>query len=230
MNKSKHFLIVLLVIGCIYGAYVYISKSTQSEASEDNGSLVSSKPLVGSNSQDKLSGDTLFLSTLVKIKNIKLDTNFFSNELFIILTDNAVQLETVEPGRQNPFSEITTDSTSNSTILGQDITNQLPSTKNPKSDTSTESKVETTDATKITTNRAILNANVLTSDVVSSSYFEFGSSELLESKTPKVLKTQLGTFATSIIGLKSQKTYYFRAVSVIGNVPYYGEVLSFTTN
>lgn len=54
----------------------------------------------------QVSSDVAFLTTLIGIKNIKLDTSFFNSQSFKELKDNSIRVGQATPGRINPFSPI----------------------------------------------------------------------------------------------------------------------------
>lgn len=221
MNTSKKITLILLFISLLAVSYLYISKSTNVDAADENNGPLSSSSgsnVMGNQSSDQIASDIAFLSTLTTLKNIKIDTALFKSDLFNALSDNAVSLPVIPPGRPNPFASI-----------GLTIETKTPTTITENTPSLT-AQVVTNDATKVTTKTAVLNALVNTTLSNTVSYFEFGTTISLENKTPQVIRTLVGTYATNVTGLQSKTTYYFRAASVIGGQTLYGEVKSFTTN
>ncbi|MCL0098945.1 Ig-like domain-containing protein, partial [Dehalococcoidia bacterium] len=92
--------------------------------------------------------------------------------------------------------------------------------------------VETSEATEVTANTATLNGNLTHLGTAASVLvsFEWGTtSGDLDQETPPQTMTAAGTFNATITGLTPATTYYFRAKAV-GDLPAYGEELSFTTD
>jgi len=58
----------------------------------------------------QVSSDVAFLTTLIAIKSIKLDTSFFNSKSFKELKDNSIRVGQATPGRINPFNPIGNDS------------------------------------------------------------------------------------------------------------------------
>lgn len=101
----KNILISIAIVAVILGAY-YLLTSNSSPV----GSLISS---TGAGSATSLTAqiteDTAFLSTLIGLSGIKIDTAMFSNQTFSSLIDNHVKINSADegaPGRPNPFAPI----------------------------------------------------------------------------------------------------------------------------
>jgi|GEM_PF-1663690 len=112
-NFYKKFLILTSIIIITGLGYLYIYKSDLSEASDDE--LLSSSLDDGSSSNisDDTKSDASFILSLSSLEKITINSDFFSKESFTSLKDNNVVLESVTPGRDNPF--IPFSSTTNTT-------------------------------------------------------------------------------------------------------------------
>ncbi len=212
------FLIVIAIAIILSGGYVYFSHDLDAQAasgSQSNSSLVSSgssSKEISMSKNEKISQDTAFLTTLTSLNKLKIDTSIFGRQSFMSLRDNTVTLEQVTPGRPNPFAPI--NSESNSTIVQTQV-----------------SPVTTNEATEVTNNSALLNGTIDSSvSGVTSSYFEYGPTEALGTTTAVAKQSLIGTFFTSVSGLKPKTKYYFSAVAKINGALSYGDIVSFTTN
>lgn len=209
------FLIISALILLLGGFYTYFSNSLDARAASplSSSSSVASQngvsPLVALTQEDQISNDTAFLTTLTSLKKIKIDTSIFSSPGFIALNDNTVNLESVAPGRPNPFAPIESIANTNEETLSPVVTN---------------------DATQITNKSAVLNGTINSLTGITSIYFEYGTEPELGKVTPQVKQSLVGTFVTSITGLKAETTYFFRAVAKVGTTVIYGDLISFNTN
>lgn len=213
------FFIVLSILILLLGVYTYFSNNLDVQAATPTPqnsplSSTSNSPNIDSPispNNDKISKDTAFLATLTSLNKLHIDTSIFSSQSFNLLKDNTVILEPAVPGRPNPFAPINSE---NSTIIETPV-----------------STVTTNEPTEITNKSALLNGTVdgsLTG--ITSTYFEYGPTETLGSVTPAAKQSLVGTFFTSITGLKSKTKYYFSAVAKINGSLNYGEIITFTTN
>ena len=209
------FLIVSAIILLLGGVYTYFSNSLNARAATpvSPNSAVSSQngvtPLSTLTTEDQISADTAFLATLTSLKKIKIDTSIFSSTGFKSLNDNTVNLEAVAPGRPNPFAPIDFVVSRNEAPLSPVVTN---------------------DATQITNKSAVLNGTINSLPGITSIYFEYGTEPELGKTTPPVKQSLVGTFVTSVTGLESETTYFFRAVAKVGTNVVYGDLISFNTN
>jgi len=164
----------------------------------------------GSTAQDIVSSDIAFLKTLVSLKKINLDTSFLSSLPFKSLKNNTVKIETIAPGRTNPFAPTSSIQTVNTNVAPTVVTNQ---------------------ASDITDKTATLNGSVNTTGTVSSSYFEYGTATVGETNIIADAKMSLvGTFVKNITGLTPKTSYFYKACSKINNISSCGEIVPFTTN
>jgi len=216
-NKRSHKFLITFVTVLVLGAgYLYFSNEIKSNGffSIAQGSALSSTQGQGvvsasTNNNSKISSDISFLSTLVSLKKIKIDTAFFSNSLFNKLQDNSVRIESIVPGRNNPFAPI--DETR--------IVSMIES-----------SKVVTNQATQISETTAALNGTINATKGVTDAYFEYGETENLGSVTTLVKQQSLvGTFIKSVLGLTPRTTYFFKACAKINGASLCGDIASFTT-
>lgn len=212
MNTYNKFLIVLATIVALSGFYVYFSNNLNANAAGSDSSLVSSSSgapadLLGA-TNDKISQDTAFLYTLTSLTKIKIDTSLFSESSFNSLNDNTVMLEPITPGRPNPFAPIA-GAVVNSTSV---------------------SPVTTNTPDQVTAKSAVLNGSVSSTNGVTNTYFEYGPTPTLGKITPNSKQSLIGTFGSTITGLTSGTTYFYRAVAKINGTLTYGDVISFNTN
>ena len=181
------------------------SLSSSATAAESTTGLASN-----SSTSNKINSDISFLSTLVSLKNIKIDTSFFSNSLFTRLKSNFVSIGTAIPGRTNPFAPIDEASVARNIITSMVTTNQ---------------------ATQITDSGAVLNGSLGTLTGVTDTYFEYGATESLGKSTNMVKQQSLvGTFVKSISDLNSKTVYFYKACAKISGISVCGDVMSFATN
>jgi len=98
---------------------------------------------------------------------------------------------------------------------------------------STESSgpsVVTDQPTDITTNSAVLNGLVSSSENITDTYFQYGSSAQGTSLIATAKQSLVGTFINNIVGLIPKTTYFYKACAKINNIANCGDVISFTTN
>lgn len=206
-NKFNHFLIVFviaIVIGAFYSSYI---KDLKSEASSLESSVSGEVNSLVNQISDDISSNTAFIQSLASLNSIKIDTSLLQNSLFSKLIDNSVVLDSVPYGRDNPFAPIGPGGT---TSLSNVVTN-IP--------------------TQITSSSANLNGTINNQSAGSTlSYFEYGLANNLDKATPVTSQSLVGTFMYNLSGLTSKTTYFYRAVSKINGVLFYGETISFTTN
>lgn len=211
-NKFFKILTITLFIG---GAYLYFSNYLDSTVvpvafgsslSSSNGTDVT--PI--SNLQgNKITSDISFLTTLVSLKKIKINTALFTNKSFNALKNNSVKIESVIPGRANPFAPIGTGKTSNIVSVP---------------------KVTTDQPTQITDKTAVLNGTINIANGVTDAYFEYGTTTNLGTVTPTIKQSLVGTFIKNVLGLTPKTDYFFKACAKVNKVAFCGDVVSFTTN
>ncbi len=213
-TKSKKFIKAAALGALLIGGYLHFSGDLKSEADTTNNPLASSlnEGAMGSfgatGTDSQITQDTAFLQTLTSLTRIKIDVSLFANKSFRSLKNNEVVIEPVVAGRPNPFASI-------------DLATSATNTTN-------SAQVSTDTPTQITTTAAVLNGTTNVS--ASTSYFEYGTTSTLGKTTPASLLSLVGTFNTKITGLTPKTQYFARAVSKIGGVLTYGEVVSFNTN
>jgi hypothetical protein len=99
----KNILIGLVIIGIILFAYYYFVDGKNDQGS----SLSSNSGATILSVNNKISEDTAFLSTLIGLSSIRIDTSLFTSKSFSSLVDNHVSVGTVgTTGRSNPFAPI----------------------------------------------------------------------------------------------------------------------------
>ncbi len=212
MRKYNIILIVSAIALMFLGVYTYFDNGLSAEAQTATSSSITSQsgatPLEAISSNTEISADTAFLLTLTSLTKIKIDTSLFENVAFEKLNDNTVLLEQVEAGRPNPFAPIST-ATSAADAQASPVTTNAP--------------------VKITTKTAALSGTVADPNIATSTYFEYGPTPTLGKATSQATPSLIGTYVTTITGLTSQTTYFYRAVAKIKGTPLYGEVISFVT-
>lgn len=249
------FLIISTIALALGGTYLYFSNSLQkaeivpvafgsSLSSSDNYTV---EAAIAQN--DKISEDISFLTSLVALKQIKIDTTLFSDKSFNKLENNTVKIEPVQAGRVNPFAPMGNDpifvvatapvvEVSNSMTVSEstDSTTQANTTSPdvkvtpaPPAPVVSSSKVVTDPPTQITDKTAVLNGTVNTTSGVTDAYFEYGTSDKLGTTTAIVKLSLVGTFIKNITGLTSGTPYFYKACAKINKVATCGEVVSFNT-
>lgn len=210
------FLIISTIALFIGGVYLYFSNDLNIEAIVPvafGSSLASSTGVnvlpVSLSPKDKISSDISFLTTLVSLKKIKIDTTLFTNKSFNALENNAVKIEPVIPGRINPFAPIDINKTNNVVSTPKVVTDQ---------------------PTQITDKTVVLNGTINTLSGVTNTYFEYGTTMNLGTVTATVKQSLVGTFIKNVLGLTSKTNYFFKACAKINKVAFCGDVVSFTTN
>ncbi|MCX6754244.1 MAG: hypothetical protein NTU81_00210 [Candidatus Nomurabacteria bacterium] len=216
--KKRHnkFLIISTIILVSGGVYLYSSGNSSKDSIVPvafGASLVSSTGAGSPDVNPALAGDTgsdiAFLNTLVSLKKIKLGVDLFSTDSFKSLKNNSVKIESVKPGRMNPFAPI---SAAEVVVVG------------------TTPMVATDQPTDITDKTVVLNGTVNATTAVTDTYFEYSSSLLPATTIVAISKLSLvGTFVKTIVGLTPKTTYSFKACAKINNIANCGEVVSFTT-
>jgi len=215
-TKYGKFLIVSTIFILVGGVYLYFSKNLNSEnivpiayGSDLSSSSGADSSVTTSFIGNDIESDISFLTTLVSLKSINIDITLFSNKSFNALVNNAVKIEPVIPGRQNPFAPI--DSINNGSVV-------------PVSNIVTEQPTEITDKT------ATLNGTVNIASGVTDTYFKYGTTENLGTVTTIVKQSLVGTFIKNVLGLTPKTTYFFKACAKVNNIELCGDIVSFTTN
>lgn len=220
-NKKYKFVTIAFFLVVLGTGYLYFSNEirTGKMFGVAQGSLMSSatasEPFAnasvdGSSGNNKISSDISFLSTLVSLKKIRIDSSFFSNNLFSKLKSNAVSIGTAIPGRTNPFAPIDESS------VAKSVVNEL---------------VITSPATQITDKTAVLNGLLGSATGVTETYFEYGQTESLGDTTSVInQQSMVGSFVKSISDLSSRTVYYFKACAKINGTSVCGDTMSFSTN
>lgn len=210
------FLIVSTITLILCGSFLYFSKDLNSGniipvafgSSLKSSSQDSVSPLVDVNKGD-VSSDISFLTTLVSLKKININTDFFTDKYFKVLKNNSVKIEPVKAGRLNPFEPIKPPA--------PEVTNTIQ-------------KIVTDQPSQITKTTAVLNGTVNSSNPTALTYFEYSIDS--QGRNPTVIQAKqslVGTFVKTITGLSPQTTYYYKACMKINSVATCGGLLSFTT-
>lgn len=215
MNKKYNKFLIISTIAIFIGlGYSYFSKDVVSNdvVPIAFGSSLSSSTgeevLPVTPNEDKISSDISFLTALVSLKNIKIDTTLFSDRSFNRLKDNGVKIEQVKAGRPNPFAPVSASEAIEVVSTPSVLTNQPG---------------------EITTKTAVLNGAIINVSAVNDSYFEYGTTMNLGINTGPVEISLLGTFFKNVLNLTPKTTYYFKACSKVNNAPLCGSIVSFTT-
>lgn len=218
-NKNKFFLTALSIL--ILGAgYIYFANELRAGSMPSvaygnlSSSATASEPVEGetglvTSANNKINSDISFLSTLVSLKNIKIDSSFFSNSLFTKLKSNSVSIGTAIPGRPNPFAPI------DEATVAKSIVTTL---------------VSTGQATQITDKTAVLNGTLGTLSGVTATYFEYGETEVMGKTINADNQSLVGTFVKSVSDLNSKTVYFYKACARINGTAVCGDTVSFATN
>jgi|SRR3989339_561066 len=100
-KNIKNFIIAIAIIGGSFLIYSFFLNK-----SDDTNSSISSTPsTIETNQVDNTTGNQI-LKILSNLKTIKIDKNFFSEEVFTKLQDYSVNLTEEQTGRQNPFISV----------------------------------------------------------------------------------------------------------------------------
>ncbi len=102
-NKQKTIIITLIVIALFFGIAFYYSGS-KGKSDSSVVALKNTNTGVAVLPSD-IEGREVF-KMLTVLKSIKLDTDFFDNEIFRSLSDFSVELSPEEAGRINPFAPL----------------------------------------------------------------------------------------------------------------------------
>lgn len=218
ITVNKIFIVLIITI-FITGSYLYfagdgtqnkfVNVALGSSLTDANGAVVDTvNP--STSDEDKINSDISFLTTLVSLKNIRIDTSIFSNSSFNRLKDNTIEIEKVESGRTNPFAPISTNVQGAGSAVSV-ITNQ---------------------ATQVATKTAVLNGTVNNNpdSSLTNAYFEYGLTANLGTVTEMTQQSLIGTFSKTISNLTPKTTYFFKACLKINNTPVCGEIISLITN
>lgn len=124
-RKYSNFLIVIFIGVILLGIYYYFYNNSSSEASSDSitSSLDTTADPLSANGDAKIAEDVSFLTKLIALKTIRIDTSLFQDQSFNKLVDNNIKLDYVSSGRVNPFSPI-------DKIIPNNQTTIIPTTKN----------------------------------------------------------------------------------------------------
>jgi len=210
MNKTYHkFLIFFSILVIVGGAYLYFSSSLVSEASANSLLTSSLKENILSPSKDKIASDISFISTLASLAGINIDTTLFTNKAFQSLNNNSVKLEAGNPGRVNPFSPV------NNNLTGNLVSTSLP--------------IITNEPLEVKSISAVLSGTVSNTTGVTNSYFEYGSTKALGTKTISASISLIGVFITNVVGLKPETNYFYKACALINGGVLCGDIIPFTT-
>lgn len=211
-RKYSNFLIISFVGVLVLGVYSYFNNELKVSASSSGGDITSSLDTSGvapvSNTGDaKTAEDIAFLTKLIALKTIKIDTSILNDQAFKLLVDNNIKLDPVPYGRTNPFSPTDKVVANNKTTIS----------------------IKTNLATLISSKSAILNGSLegATSNNV---YFEYGTTDTLGKTTPKVTPSMIGSYSTTVTGLLPKTTYFYRLTVNINGVVTSGDIMSFSTN
>ena len=214
MKKTHNKFLIISTLILFVGAYLYFSGDLKSKPfvqvayGSSLESSVGGTPSTPTPSSGDVSSDTAFLASLMSLKDIKIDVSLFSNKSFMALQNNAIKIDTVEPGRKNPFSPIDTSKPVNIIPVAKVVTDQ---------------------PTGITDKSAILNGTINTATGVTDTYFEYGTTTNLGTVTQFASPSLVGTFIKNVLGLTPKTGYFFKSCAKINNVATCGDVVSFTT-
>lgn len=212
-KKIKTFVIVVVIIAIIIGAFSYLSNSKPQPATTLLNSSVS--PAAGMlNNQVNVSSDSEFSSLLSTVNTIVIDTSIFESAAYKSLRDSPITLGSDIKGRPNPFAPVGSD---RGTISGTTETGTA--------------QFETLQPIKVTATTAEFGAQAMLSSTVGAQViFEYGENDLLSSATAPVDLASNGTVLVKATGLNPDTTYYVRAVLTQGSNVVSGDKMKFTTS
>ncbi len=216
-KKVKIFAIVALILAGIIGAAAYFGSTSSSTPtpSSDNPLSSSAAKAGGVAMAPQSSAPSEFSSLLSTIKNINIDTSFFSDPGYRALRDYPITLGTDTKGRPNPFAPVGYDSGS---ISG----GSTPITK---------VQFETIQPSTVTSTTAQFGAQALVSDTSNASVvFEYGTNDVLGTATAPVSLSSNGTALVRVTNLIPGTTYYVRATLVQGSTTTPGNMMTFATS
>ncbi|OGJ06578.1 hypothetical protein A2387_01770 [Candidatus Nomurabacteria bacterium RIFOXYB1_FULL_36_10] len=211
-RKYSNFLIISFIGVLVLGVYSYFNNDLKVSASSSGGDITSSLDASGgvpvsSTGDAKTAEDIAFLAQLIALKTIKIDTSIFNDQSFKLLVDNNIKLDPVPYGRTNPFS---------------------PADKVIANNKATIS-IKTNLTTLVSSKSAILNGS-LEGASSNNVYFEYGTTDALGKTTPKIAPSMIGNYSTTVTGLLSKTTYFYRLTANINGVATSGDIMSFSTN
>jgi len=218
MKTTYHKFLIISTLAIIVGMIsLYVINSPEKEivpvaygSSLISSTAANSIDSLVSNAGDKIASDISFLTTLVALKKITIDTSIFSDKSFSNLKNNAVKIDKIEPGRANPFAPINVSKI--------------------RTISTTAAKVVTDQPTQITNTTVAFNGTVNETSGVTDLYFEYGTTKDLGTVTSIVQQSLVGTFIKNVSGLNPKTNYFFKACAKINSIATCGEVISFTTN
>lgn len=207
------FLIISSIAIFLGGSYIYFMKDLTKEGVVPTayGSSLSSSngtDATATSVDNQVNTDTAFLTTLMSLNDIKIDTSLFESDAFNKLQNNEVKIDPVTPGRVNPFAPVDSIAVNNTVVAPNAVTNQ-PS--------------------QVTDKTAVLNGTVNTVVGVTDTYFEYGPTMNLGTVTTPTKPSLVGGFIKNILGLTSKTNYFYKACAKVNNIAICGEVIPFTT-
>jgi len=205
---TRNIIIIVVVVALGAGGYILFFQNNQN-ASTNALQTTTNTGAISTDGSAATGTDNVgqdFLTQVLNIQSIKLDTALFSNKAFTVLQDFNLPIPPdTNPGRQNPFAPLGSDSTVVSTQV---------STGNPSSVTATTST---------------LNGTLTVSDPSATRWFEYGTTKALGTLTAPTSQTTPGVFAEKITGLTPNTSYFVRASASIGGVTVTGNVVTWKT-
>ncbi len=223
----KIFLFIIILVVLIVG-YMYISGKGNKTTSAGTLGSTTGAANVGTNASSAAQAQIgqQFLTTLLNLKNIKLDDSIFTQPSFTNLQDFTAPIGATDPeGRPNPFAPLGLNASAASALTGD---NSLvpPASSGNTTDTNTGT-VSTLPADTITSTTATLNGS-FTQVASGTRSFEWGTTSDLGTKTTDVASTG-ATWNKKLTGLLPATKYYFRAVAKVGVLVFNGPAITFTT-
>jgi regulatory protein YycI of two-component signal transduction system YycFG len=108
-SKIKNIIIILVLVGVLVLGYIFFIKGNSDQANLTSSAISN---LLPSNdvSTNNIAVDSEFVTTLLSVKNIKLNNSIFSSTDFLNLRDSSIGLvQDGNEGRKNPFAPIGSD-------------------------------------------------------------------------------------------------------------------------
>ncbi len=194
MKTFTHTLLVIVIIASLAGTgYSIFRARGNADAATTAGLTTSGIPDSPLAPNKTLGVGNEFVTLLLNIRSIKLDSSIFSDKSFRSLQDFSRPIPPdTNPGRPNPFAPLGVDSVGVSTQV---------STSNPSS----------LSATGVT-----LNGTLVVGGVDIEHWFDYGTTTSLGTETTHKSQQNPGAFAETISGLLPNTVYYAKAVASIG--------------
>ena len=212
MKKIIRTIIILAVVvglGAVgYKYFLAKPAATTTDSGLATTAGVSTDPSVAATADANVTtSSNQFLSLLLDVQSIKLDSTLFASPSFTTLQDLSRPIvPDTNPGRANPFAP-----------LGQDTTAQA------------SAQVTTSNPSSITASATTLNGVLVGADTSTTRWFEYGTTPTLGIMTTPRSQSAPGAFAEQVTQLAPNTTYYAEAAANVDGETIYGTQVSWKT-